>query len=219
MMLVILVLLLVLFALVLNTKTMKGKIFGIGLPKTGTTSLHTALEILGYKSIHYPVSWQEIETHEVASDISVACRFAKLDFLYPNSKFILTVRNVNEWLQSCQYHFQNKVNTCSITPRLREFLLTQRLLAFGTVTYEQQLFQKTYYRHLETIKKYFSNRPEDLLMIDLTTGQGWDVLCSFFGKPQPSLPFPHENRAGNALEGMFADMNARLQKSQGDWLN
>ena len=34
------------------------KILNIGLPRTGTYSLHLAFKILGYKSIHYPQGWE-----------------------------------------------------------------------------------------------------------------------------------------------------------------
>jgi type IV secretory pathway VirB3-like protein len=36
--------------------TRSPKIFGIGLSRTGTTSLHVALVLLGQASIHYPIN-------------------------------------------------------------------------------------------------------------------------------------------------------------------
>ena len=37
------------------------KIFGIGMPKTGTSSLHKALEMIGFKSIHFASDEKTVE--------------------------------------------------------------------------------------------------------------------------------------------------------------
>lgn len=198
---------------------MTSKIFGIGLPKTGTHSLHAALEILGYSSIHYPVSWSEIDHHNAASDISVACRFAELDKLYPGSKFILTVREIDKWLDSCHFHFHQKVNPARLSPQLKEFLLGFRLKAFGTVIYDRLLFEKAYEKHLNQVKNYFDGRPDDLLIINIGSGNEWPELCNFLAKTIPDRPFPHHNMAGECLSEMFQDMAAKLEKNLVDLLN
>ncbi|HEX8335676.1 MAG TPA: sulfotransferase [Pyrinomonadaceae bacterium] len=33
-----------------------------------------------------------------------------------------------------------------------------------------------------------------LLVMDITAGDGWEVLCPFLGVEIPDRPFPHENR-------------------------
>ncbi|NIQ13131.1 MAG: hypothetical protein GTO02_01590, partial [Candidatus Dadabacteria bacterium] len=79
------------------------KIFGIGLSRTGTTSLNKALEILGYKSIHWPSNnqiltdicdgrfkWDILQTYDALTDIHGAAFYREFDKEYLNSKFILT---------------------------------------------------------------------------------------------------------------------------------
>ena len=44
------------------------------------------------------------------------------------------------------------------------------------------------------MRSYFANRPEDLLVLDVTAGDGWEPLCQFLGMPVPERPFPWENR-------------------------
>ena len=197
---------------------MSAKIFGIGLPKTGTSSLHAALEILGYRSVHYPVTRSEIESHDAANDISVACRFEQLDKLYPGSKFILTVRDLNKWLQSCEHHFGQKVNPSELSPYLREFLLAQRLLAFGATNYDPILFTQAYQRHIQHVQNYFAHRQQELLIMNISSGEGWDMLCPFVGHPLPDKPFPQKNVAGEALAMMFQEMTAKLEQNLGHWL-
>jgi len=46
---------------------MKTKVFGIGMPKTATSRLHTALGILGMKSIHFPPDKKTVQELEAGN--------------------------------------------------------------------------------------------------------------------------------------------------------
>lgn len=190
---------------------MIAKIFGIGLSKTGTSSLDGALKILGYKSIHFPISMEEIDRYEASCDISVSYRFKELDRLYPGSKFILTIRDLNQWLDSCENHFGKKVNLSDLPPKLSEFLRINRLLNYGTVSYHRVLFQEAYQRHIQDVKNYFNQRPQDLLIMNISSEEGWERLCHFVERPIPEKPFPQENVACGSLEERFRDMTIRLE--------
>ena len=68
------------------------KVWGIGLSRTGTRSLHRALEILNYNACHYPdptpmfnSDFSALDTLDAAMDISIACFFATIDQRYPHS--------------------------------------------------------------------------------------------------------------------------------------
>src|SRR6266508_2610995 len=95
------------------------KVFGLGLSKTGTTSLTKALNILGIRSIHFPNDQQTfhelqrgeyrlsiLDKYQGVSDTPVAPFFAQLDSAWPGSKFILTVRDKASWLRSAEAHWQ-----------------------------------------------------------------------------------------------------------------
>jgi hypothetical protein len=61
------------------------KVFGIGLSKTGTTSLHQAFLALGLRSLHYPPLPDLaalMRSHDGATDTSVACCFEDLDSMF-----------------------------------------------------------------------------------------------------------------------------------------
>lgn len=80
------------------------KIFGIGLSKTGTTSLAHALEILGYRTKDYPglsryragdlssVDLAVVDAYDALTDTPIPSFYRELDQRYPGAKFILTVR-------------------------------------------------------------------------------------------------------------------------------
>lgn len=172
------------------------KIFGIGLSKTGTTSLHVALETLGYTSVHYPVVWEEFEQYDAASDITVAYRFEKLDRLYPNSKFILTLRDLNKWLESCEKFFVHQFNAENYPPKVGKFYLEQIRKTYGTVTYDPAVFAQAYQKHIQYVQNYFVQRPQDLLIMNIPNGDGWEKLCPFLGFSIPDQPFVRQNIAG-----------------------
>ena len=94
------------------------------MQKTGTTSLHAALEILGFDSFHWgrgeaPRIWNEmnsfgrsntLEQWYALSDNPIRVIYQKLDRAYPGSKFILTVRDEQDWLKSVERLWDPKYN-------------------------------------------------------------------------------------------------------------
>lgn len=160
------------------------KIFGIGLSKTGTTSLHKALTILGYKAIHYPGSIAGIEAHDAITDVQGALAFKLWDVMYPGSRFIYTTRDKVPWLESCRSHFQRHSSN--------QFALSLRKAVYGMTGFDAGQFSRVYDEHDASVRDYFQER-DDLLEMDICGGYGWDKLCSFLGKPVPRVPFPHEN--------------------------
>ena len=44
--------------------------------------------------------------------------------------------------------------------------------------------------HERRVRAYFADRPDDLLVIDISAGEGWEALCPFLGVPVPDKPFP-----------------------------
>ena len=158
------------------------KIFGVGLSKTGTTSLNQALIILGYNSKHYVSYFSVVDKVDAVTDLPMALEYKTLNERYPDSKFILTIRNLDDWLKSCEKHFK---------PTDLECLKKVRLRAYGCEEYNRDLFIKAYFNHnsdvINTIPK------EQLLIFDIR--EGWEPLCIFLNKEKPNVPFPHKNKS------------------------
>ncbi|WP_188793980.1 sulfotransferase family protein [Dyella nitratireducens] len=175
------------------------KIFGIGLSKTGTSSLCEALEILGYRSVHNPTDGRSImalltgnlrcpaiEDNDAVCDIIFSRYFRELDRLYPGSLFILTERERQAWHASCAKHWSQR----SVR---RQRLWNEDLVDFnvyGTMLYQERLFDDTYSSHYSAVRQHFS-KTHQLLCINICRGDGWSALCQFLGKDIPSIPFPH----------------------------
>jgi hypothetical protein len=194
----------------------RGKIFGIGLSRTGTTSLHRALELLGLDSIHFPddartrreilgflpgggdrLHLSVLRRCDALSDTPVCATFEALDAAYPGSRFVLTVRDKQEWLISCQAYW---------SLGLDEFIHEQpddpwavymgaigRAL-YGVPGFDAGRFSAAYDAYEERVARHFEGREADLLVLNLFNGEGWPELCAFLDRPVPEMAFPHENR-------------------------
>ena len=176
------------------------RVFGIGLNKTGTISLHEALTVLGYRSLHWggPEVRKVVERaaeegrplvddlpdHDAFSDIlALSTRYALLDRQYPGSRFVLTTRPVDEWVESRRAHV------------LRNRERAARGEYQGTfLAIEPDAWRDEFTDHHRDVARYFAGR-DDLLTMRITEGDGWDVLCPFLGRTAPGTEFPWRHRA------------------------
>jgi hypothetical protein len=184
------------------------RIFGIGMHKTATTSLSKALTTLGYDSAHWKNAhwaraiWEEIkadgksktlEKSYALCDLPITLLFRELDLAYPGSKFILTLRDEDEWLESVRTHWSDKNpwrgqwDTDPFTHRVHREL-------YGGVKFDEVRMRARFRRHNAEVLEYFKDRPQDLLIMNMSAGAGWYELCGFLRKPIPTDPYPRENK-------------------------
>jgi hypothetical protein len=154
------------------------KIFGIGLTRTGTTSLTEALKLLGYSAVHCPMSYEEIENHDASTDTAVAARFEFLDLLYPNSKFILTIRDLDSWIESAEFLRRSSYDSI--------WQLETRSKLWGSFIFDREKFIEGYHKHHSKVLHHFKNRPNDLLILPLESDDKWLKLCVFLHKQMPA---------------------------------
>ena len=176
------------------------KIFGIGLSKTGTTSLASALGILGYKvkdclGVSYyakgdlsSIDMQILLSNDAFTDTPIPSFFRELDIAFPNSKFILTVRDMEGWLASCKKQFNQKHADMQLIAQKQLFIDL-----YGTPVFDAEKFRDGYDHFTSDVINYFKDRPNDLLIMNVANGDGWDKLCPFLDKPEPEAPFPKAN--------------------------
>ena len=183
------------------------KVFGIGLSKTGTTSLNTALNLLGIPSIHLPRSLEQIEVFDGATDISVAVAYQELDRLYPGSKFILTIRHLRSWLRSNKLHRQRLERR--FDGRIPDWLKEISVRCYGQWDYEPTVWSNVYRLHLHSVLEYFQHRESQLLVLNICGGQGWQELCSFLYCQIPNIAFPARNQTP-CREAQFTHQSQNL---------
>lgn len=178
------------------------KVFCIGFQKTGTKSLGHALRMLGYRvcgpvgtldpdinTKAFEIAMRYTQTHDAFEDHPWPLIYRELDAQYPGSRFILTVRNPDKWIDSVVNHFGNYENA----PDRRW------VYGAGSPIGNEKLYRQKFIDHNKDVQNYFRNRTEDLLVIDLSKGDNWNKLCRFLKEEKPDKPFPHLNKKGSIL--------------------
>lgn len=175
---------------------MKNKVFGIGLQKTGTSSLGKALKTFGYNvnQTDYAMMKKLIAGDKQSIRAKAECFdgfednpwpivYKDLDRWFPGSKFILTVRDKKNWLRSIIRHFGKKT-----------FEFEQWYYGVDYPIGNESVYVERFENHNMEVLEYFKDRPNDLLVVDWEKGDDWDKLCTFLEQKVPSRPFPHLNR-------------------------
>jgi hypothetical protein len=172
------------------------KVFGIGFHKTGTSTLGVALRKLGYKVCGDRLELVDtliqddlssalklVEEYDAFQDNPWPLLYKELDFRYPNSKFILTLRDERKWIKSVVNHFGKK-----------HTMMREWLYGIGFPEGNEHIYLDRYRKHNQEVLEYFQDRSDNLLVVSWEQGDGWKELCSFLGKPLPDMPFPHVNK-------------------------
>lgn len=181
------------------------KVFVIGLSKTGTTSMHAALKLLGYHAVHWRnqvsfalLSDEDFAVYDAFTDIPIAARFEELDAKFPNAKFIYTTRPVSSWVNSIRRHYdkdlgiQDPAGLKAHGPRSRFSGKAAGMEASLYAAHETWEDAQAFYHNRVT--SHFAQRgASKCLHFSLFDGDGWPELCAFLGKPTPNRPFPHAN--------------------------
>ena len=151
----------------MNDRGGKSKVFGLGLSRTGTTSLAKALNALGIRTVHYPYDEQTyseltsgryeltiLRKYEAVVDISVAPFYPQLDKVYPGANFILTIRQEEEWLASIEAHWIRMLHYCEDNPqfkRFTEFICTR---VYDSLRFNEERFRHVYETHCRSVHEY-----------------------------------------------------------------
>lgn len=176
------------------------KVFGIGLSRTGTSSLAKALQMLGYRAIHYPKLnhiFELANKYDAMTDTTVCVSFEELDRRFPNSKFILTTRNLKSWLKSSEWFFS--LDKVLKSPRYRRTgkLLSEQQIYLRETLYGAKFFNREKYKQgfLDYHKKVYDYF-DDILTINIGKGDGFKQICKYLGKPMVYKHFPHLHNRG-----------------------
>ena len=175
------------------------KIFGIGLSKTGTTSLYAALHDLGYRSGTFghlkelgledwfrgDFGYDYLEGFDALTDLPIGSFFPQLDKRYPGSKFILTIRDLDSWLASCERQFAKRPEPLS------GFVRDVRMAAYSSAFFNEERFRYTHATHRTNVEWYFLSRSSNLLIFDICGAEAWSKLCNFLDREIPQIPFPN----------------------------
>ena len=186
------------------------KVFCIGSNKTGTTSLTKSLQILGYsvcpehlmfsinskhfynQSIgNYTELFKLVDEYDAFEDRpwNHSDFYKKLDENFENSKFILTIRDTDNWINSYR-RWSKKINL-----KGGWFYKLVSNICYGVDDFlsNENIMRTKYEQRNQEIINYFKGT-DKLLILNFEESQNWGDLCNFLDKPKPTLNFPHLNK-------------------------
>ncbi len=180
------------------------RVFGVGLSRTGTTSLAAALRSLDYHTTHYKLSvlcrapdgalalnlWK-VAQFDALTSIPIVRFYPELDQAFPGSKFILTTRDAESWAASMWRNRRSQV-LINLIPGARQIFEE----VYGTSSFKSMdRLVERFKAHNRGVQEYFAGRPDDFLVLDVRSPDSWERLCHFLGKPvEHGATFPWHNR-------------------------
>ena len=186
------------------------KVIGSGMGRTGTLTLKSALETLGFGPCHHMLEvfehtesiplWIEAGAGRADWDAIYGPYAATVDFpgskfwrelaeFYPHAKVLHSVRDPEKWFESTQETiFSPNSPALNAEGMMAEF--------FGVVArgFEGRIHDRAFMvdqfkRHTDAVVAAI---PTDRLLV-YEASQGWPPLCAFLGVPVPDAPFPVNN--------------------------
>lgn len=184
----------------MDTTNNQPKVFGIGLNKTGTTTLGQCGKTLGLRCTscnktlledvvsrnYFSRIIHKVNHYDLFEDWPWPLIYEQLDQKFPESKFILTVRSSEDkWLESLKKHSMrtHPIKHC-------------RKLTYGfnfPHKHEKEHIE-FYRRHNDSVCSYFDGRDSDFLELCWENGDGFEKLYDFLGYDVPDAPLPHANK-------------------------
>lgn len=198
------------------------KVIGVGLGRTGTTSIQRALQELGYTAYNFEAvihnrqfdawrevtegkepDWSEIFAGYDATISWPACFYYKeLQAAYPRAKFILTTRDSERWAESVSRVHQQfaKLKSFRFIPRVRamtRLMDAMMLPRLGGSRPDKKQLMALMEQHNSAVEAHFSASDQFLIY---EVKDGWEPLCEFLGHPVPDKPFPYENQGDQFIK-------------------
>ncbi|MDX6480809.1 MAG: hypothetical protein QOG85_1319 [Gaiellaceae bacterium] len=191
------------------------RVVGAGLPRTGTKSLKTALELLlGGPCYHMTelfnarpedvpawhaairgddVDWKTFPSGCAAAvDWPASAFWRELSAAHPDAVIVLsTRRDAGEWWDSCAATILPVLRKTEY-PEYEDWLAMARALIvreMGEQWDDPAGGQAFYERHNEAVRR---EAPAERL-VEWHASDGWEPLCAALGVPVPDEPFPHVN--------------------------
>ena len=194
------------------------QVIGAGLGRTGTLTLKSALERLGFGPCHHmlevfanpcqvplwnkaalgePFDWDDIYgPYKATVDWPGAHFWSELAERYPQAKVILSKRDPQRWYESMSETILKSMAMRGLTEPGE--VPEDHPMRFGGIIIAQKTFGRdfgrenviaAFERHNAAVRGHIA--PDRLL--EFEAAQGWEPLCTFLGVPVPDEEFPRTN--------------------------
>ena len=180
------------------------KIFIIGLPRTGTTSVCAAMLELGFRVAHTAYTDRSFIEAQVIADTPIFCDYQDLDKAYPNAKFIHLARPMDKWLPSigqllARMHVNLIREDGGFNPIIKR-CYQQIFSPYGLDNINDiEFLAQCYQKHKAQIHQYFQGREHHFLSIDVSVSESYTQLLNFLAidkSKSKTLDFKRLNTGG-----------------------
>ncbi len=207
-------------------------IIGPGFGRTGTSSLKTALEHLGFGPAHHMFEvrdnpsqvryWQALARGEQPDwndvfhgyrsqvDWPGARYWRELAAYYPEAKIILTVRDADEWYDSVTATILKLLSQRGMIddPHVSAVINMAHDIVdageFGGRLNDRDYAISVFNKRIADVKAAF---PASRLLV-YNVAEGWDPLCRFLGCEVPAISFPKLNSSKQFINQEWAAEDA-----------
>lgn len=189
-----------------NSNPISKRVFCVGMNKTGTSTMKHCFELLNLTPIASPKTYtseerpkiREFYNHKNYSEMldlaehyktfedrpwNMWSMYRHLHERYPDSLFILTVRDPESWWRSTE-------RWVTVT---KPIVLERYQLHLRVDQPSKESMIDSYLRYNREVEDYFKGTGQ-LLLMNFERGDGWEKLCEFLGVRVPQIEFPHANR-------------------------
>ena len=190
------------------------QVIGAGFGRTGTRSLQTALQILGFDACYHMLEvmpqgptgmqlWEQAIRGEPDWDTIFSGYKATVDFpgctfwkqlaeYYPDARVLLSVRDPESWFQSTQETIFSPdwIKFIQTSPAAEFFSGTVKAI-FDDRMHDREHLIRCFNEHIAHVQAAI---PADRLLT-YKVQEGWQPLCNFLQVEVPAEPFPKINDA------------------------
>ena len=194
------------------------KLLDVGAPRAGTQTMYDAMRILGFNPLHTGVSREmrpplcdylfgngrledalaTLGAFDGAMDEPVMLMYEEVMAAFPETKFLLTIRDAESWFSNYLHVGQMMYFSADVAGWVADTNSTDYkcsgMRAWGCnfrdpSAEEKETCLQNYARHNERVQEVIP--PERLLVYNWS--DGWAPLAHFLGTAIPEEEFPHED--------------------------
>lgn len=126
-------------------------------------------------------------------DNPIPFRYAALDRVCPNSRWIITHRPLDSWLASMEWLFGPGLDR--LDPTTRKVGDRVHRQVYGSDRFDADRLTQVHTRHYTELREWVDDRPH--VWLELEDGFSWGPICELLDLPEPSSEFPRANRRRN----------------------
>lgn len=212
-----------------ETYDMSLKIIGAGPGRTGTLSLKTALEHLGYGPCHHMkscfegrqqtrwflqaaqgdyVDWRQVFVgYEAAVDWPAAAYYQELLEVFPDAKVIFSDRSPEDWYESVASTIFRVLPAIPGWLRRTVPHINRVALMVDKTVWKNELNDQ--FENRAAMLDFFKRRRQEVIeavppqqLLIHSAAEGWGPLCAFLGVEVPSISYPWVNEGARIRRGV-----------------